>query len=85
MNPSNQILQNTVEGLTAITKIELCVMDTEGKVLATNYDVEDELENFVLDFVHSPAESQVIHGYQFFKVFDELQLEYTTEKKGRAQ
>ena len=79
---SNQILQNTVEGLTAITKIELCVMDTEGKVLATNYDVEDELENFVLEFVHSPAESQVIHGYQFFKVFDERQLEFVILARG---
>ena len=79
---SNQILQSTIEGLTAITKIELCVMDTEGKVLATNYDVEDELENFVLEFVHSPAESQVIHGYQFFKVFDERQLEFIILAKG---
>ena len=32
---SNQILQNTVEGIKAITRIDLCVMDIEGKALAT--------------------------------------------------
>ena len=28
---SNQILQNTIEGLKAITRIDLCVVDIEGK------------------------------------------------------
>ena len=28
---SNQILQNTIEGLKAITRIDLCVMDVDGK------------------------------------------------------
>ena len=34
---SNQILQNTIEGLKAITRIDLCVMDIEGKVLASTF------------------------------------------------
>ena len=29
-----------------------------------------------LAFVESPADSQVVNGYQFFKVFDDHQLEY---------
>ena len=32
---SNQILQDTVTGIKSITRVELCVMDTEGKILAT--------------------------------------------------
>ena len=32
---SNQILQNTIEGLKTITRIELSIVDTDGKVLAT--------------------------------------------------
>lgn len=32
---SNQILQNTIDGLNEITRIDLCVMDTDGKTLAT--------------------------------------------------
>lgn len=79
---SNQILQNTIDGLKAITRIDICITDTEGKVLAkTNEDV-DQYENAVVSFVNSPADSQSIHGYQFFKVFDEHQLEYVILVKG---
>mgnify|MGYP000287442041 CR=1 FL=1 len=34
---SNQILQNTIDGLKEITRIDLCVMDTDGKTLATTF------------------------------------------------
>ena len=79
---SNQILQNTLEGLKAITRIDLCVMDTEGKALATTINNAEEYENAVLTFVDSPADSQVLQGFQFFKVFDEHQLEYVILAKG---
>ena len=73
---SNQILQNTIEGLKAITRIDLCVMDIEGKVLAATFSNAEDYEKFVLEFVNSPADSQVLQGFQFFKVFDEHQLEF---------
>ncbi len=79
---SNQILQNTIEGLKAITRIDICVMDTEGKSLATTINNAEEYEGAVLTFVESPADSQVLQGYQFFKVFDEHQLEYVVLAKG---
>ena len=31
---SNQVLQSTVDGLKAISRVDLCVMDTEGRVLS---------------------------------------------------
>ena len=34
---SNQILQNTIEGLKGITRIDFCVMDTDGKSLASTF------------------------------------------------
>lgn len=79
---SNQILQNTIDGLKSITRIDICVMDTEGKALATTINNAEEYENAVLAFVESPADSQVLQGYQFFKVFDEHQLEYVILAKG---
>ena len=79
---SNQILQNTIEGLKGIMRIELCICDTEGKVLATTFPDAEEYEFSVLAFVESPADSQVIQGYQFFKVFDEHQLEYVLLARG---
>jgi hypothetical protein len=73
---SNQILQNTIEGLKGITKIDFCVMDTEGKVLAGTFAEQVNQGEEVRSFVESPADSQVIKGYQFFKIYDEHQLEY---------
>lgn len=73
---SNQILQNTIDGLKNITRIDLCVIDIEGKVLATTFSDADKFIGSAQDFVNSPAESQVVGGCQFFKVFDEHQLEY---------
>lgn len=73
---SNQILQNTIEGLKAITRIDLCVVDTEGKVLAGTCTETDDYETSIKSFVDSPADSQVVQGCQFFKIFDEYQLEY---------
>ncbi|MDO4166735.1 MAG: helix-turn-helix domain-containing protein [Eubacteriales bacterium] len=79
---SNQVLQTTIDGLKNITRVDICVMDTEGKSLATTIDHVEEYEDAVMTFVDSPADSQVIQGYQFFKVFDEHQLEYVILAKG---
>lgn len=73
---SNQILQNTIDGLKGITRIDLCVIDTEGKVMATTFQDSDGFVGPALAFMESPADSQVVSGCQFFKVFDEHQLEY---------
>ena len=81
---SNQILQSTIDGLKVISRIDLCVIDLEGNVLATTFPEADEATASVLPFVESPADSQVVQGYQFFKVFDEHQLEYVLVAKGSS-
>ncbi|MEE1227893.1 MAG: helix-turn-helix domain-containing protein [Lachnospiraceae bacterium] len=81
---SNQILQDTIDGIKAITRIDLCVMDTEGKPLASTLDEVEEYKEAVLVFAESMAESQALQGYQFFKVFDENQLEYIILVKGET-
>lgn len=82
---SNQILQTTIDGLKGISRIDLCICDTEGKVLATTFPDAEEYESSILAFADSPADSQVIQGYQFFKVFDEHQLEYILLAKGGSE
>ena len=81
---SNQILQNTIEGLKGISRVDLCVMDTEGKELAGTFDAAKDYEEAVLAFVESPADSQVIQGCQFFKIFDEQRLEYVLLAEGES-
>ena len=73
---SNQVLQNTLEGLKEISRTDLCIMDAEGKVLASTFseDVSGFVE--VKTFAESQAESQLVKGYQYFKVSDDHQLDY---------
>ncbi len=73
---SNQILQSTIDGLKAITRTDLGVIDTEGKVLASTFDEAEHFVESAVSFVDSPADSQVVSGCQFFKVYDEHQVEY---------
>lgn len=82
---SNQILQNTIEGLKGISRIDFCVLDTEGKELAATFDAENDYSEAVLSFVESPADSQVIQGCQFFKIFDEQRLEYVLLADGESE
>ena len=65
---SNQILQTTVDGLKAISRVDLCVIDSDGKIAAKTFDDVQGCVADALTFMDSPAESQVVNGYQFFKV-----------------
>ena len=82
---SNQILQTTLDGLKNITRIDLSIIDTEGKLLATTAEDSEDYMKEVLSFVESPADSQVVRGHQFFKVFDEQQLEYVLLADGTSE
>ncbi len=82
---SNQILQNTIDGLKGITRIDLCIIDVEGKVLAATFPEADQYIEPARAFVESPADSQVVNGCQFFKVFDEHQLEYILLANGDSE
>ena len=73
---SNQILQNTVDGLKAIARMELSVVDVDGKVIASTAEELDRCAQTARAFAESPADSQEVQGNQFFKIYDEQQLEY---------
>ena len=80
---SNQIMQNTIDGLKAIAKVELCVTDIDGKEVAATTDLSS-LSRSAMEFANSPADSQEIQGYQYFKIDDEQQLEYILIAGGSA-
>ena len=50
-------------------------MDADGKEVASTTEMNN-ISKTVAEFAMSPADSQEIQGYQFFKVYDEQQLEY---------
>ncbi len=78
---SNQILQSTLEGLKNIGRVDLAITDMEGKGLAATCDMQ-EVSGACAEFAKMPAESQEAQGYQYFKIYDEFQLEYILVVKG---
>lgn len=73
---SNQILQGTIDGLKAIARVELCVVDTEGKEVVSTTSNLNDVSRQAKEFAQSPADSQEIQGYSYFKIYDENQPEY---------
>ena len=82
---SNQILQNTIEGLKSIVRVDFCIMDTDGKEVATTIDSLSGCGPEAAEFAKSPADSQEIRGCQYFKIFDEQQLEYILVAEGTGE
>ncbi len=81
---SNQILQNTIEGLKGIARVDLGVLDVDGKEVAVTADMS-RLSREAMEFAVSQADSQEIQGYQYFKIFDEQQLEYILVVDGSGE
>ena len=82
---SHQILQSTIDGLRSIARVELCVVDVDCKMAATTSEELESCTEAARDFADSPADSQEVQGYQFFKVFDEGQLEYILVAGGAGE
>jgi carbohydrate diacid regulator len=79
---SNQILQSTVDGLKSITRVDLCVIEADGKVAAKTFEPDADCLSDAITFIDSPADSQVVNGCQFFRVVDNQSLEYILVAKG---
>lgn len=83
---SNQILQSTIDGLKNITRRDITIIERDGKVLAaTDEEVSSSYSEMTDNFIASQAESQVIQGYQYFKVYDNGVTEYIICIKGEDE
>ena len=81
---SNQVLQNTIEGIKDITRLEICIMDAEGREVVSTAPVFSDAVHAIPDFVVSPADSQSAGPFQFFKVLEDQQLEYVLVVRGES-
>ena len=73
---SNQVLQNTIDGLKEISHLDICIMDADGVQVVSTAEVFGEAAAAVADFTGSPAQTQAAGPFQFFKVSDDNHLEY---------
>lgn len=81
---SNQILQNSINELKAITRVDLCILDIDGMNMASTSEDFNINSSMIHSFAVSPADSQEIQGLHYFKVFDDRQLEYVLVAKGAS-
>ncbi len=79
---SNQILQNTIDGLKNIARADLGIYDTEGMIIAATFEETSAYKDEVVAFADSAAENQEMNGCQFFRVSDESRVEYILIVKG---
>ena len=82
---SNQIIQNTIEGIKIIARVDICVVDTDGKVVATTSNEVGTDSKMIVEFAQSQADSQEIQGNQYLKIYDEQQLEYILIVNGAGE
>lgn len=68
---SSQVIRTNIEELHTITKINLCVYDLDGMVVASTFDTNDIQAGIVGDFIVSPADSQIIGTDHLLKIRDE--------------
>lgn len=82
---SSQVLQKTIDELRAITRIDLCVLSIEGQMLASTFNESGPNPDHIREFAISPADSQVLQGYHFFKVYDDQSVEYVLVTGGGSE
>lgn len=82
---SGQIIKTSIDELKAITRVELCVYDQEGVIVASTYTDGEQLEeDLIRSFAVSPADSQVIGVDHLLKIYDENELAYVLDARGTS-
>lgn len=81
---TGQIIQNSIDELKAITKVDLGVYDVNGPVVATTMDKTDITGDLIRGFANSPADSQVIGAHHLLKILDEGELLYILVARGMS-
>lgn len=79
---SSQTIQNSIDELKTITKVDLCIYDLNGQCIAGTTDQFELAADLLCGFANSPADSQVIGTHHLLKVYDEGELAYVLVAKG---
>lgn len=78
-------IKTSIEELSAITKVELSVMDLTGDVVASTSEKDFLDISIIVSFANSPVDSQVIGDVHLFKVLDDQDPAYILLAKGDSE
>jgi len=73
---SNHKIQVVIDEICDISKTDIAVYTEKGKMVATTFVPEQDMEEAAVVFAESMAESQMLAGCFFFKILVEGELEY---------
>ena len=79
---SSQVIQTSIEELRTITRVDLCVYDPTGAVMAATAEMKEIHTGLISAFAASPADSQVIGSDHLLKVWDEGELLFVIVARG---
>lgn len=82
---SAQTINTCIEELGSITKVDLCVLDLSGDVVAATSDKSFMDVSIITSFANSPVDSQVIGDVHLFKVLDEGDPAYVLLARGDSE
>ena len=82
---SSQVLKGCLEQLRAITRIEFCVQDTAGRVIAQTEGAEAPEQELAVGFTQSAADSQIVGNSHYFKVMDGDDLQFILTAQGSSE
>ncbi len=79
---SNQVIQTSIDELKNITKVDLCVMDLDGLVVAATFESSKISSELITNFIQSPADSQIVGGYHMLKILEDGDVVYVLVARG---
>lgn len=82
---SGQVIQNAIDELKAITRVDMCVTDLDGNTVASTFTDEQPDISSIAFFIQSPADSQVMQGCHFFKIMENQTPEYVLIARGNGE
>lgn len=82
---SSQIIRGCLEQLRTITKIEFCVQDITGNVVAQTEGAAAPDKSMASGFAQSAADSQIVGNSYYLKVMEDDELQFVLTAQGTAE
>lgn len=78
---SNEIIQSCIDDISEIMHARMCIFENDGTMVADTLKTEsanvpEEIKETAEYFLASPADSQQMKGYHFFKLYDGDEMAY---------
>ena len=82
---SSQVIRGCLEQLRAITKVEFCVQDTAGALVAQTENAAAPDREMVTGFARSSVDSQIVGNSYYLKVLDEEEPQFILTAQGSGE